>query len=50
MTSGLPMKYDMTGKRYGRVKALKRVENMGKHIAWACRCDCGTTWVVRGQE
>lgn len=37
---------DLTGKKFGRLKVLKRVENKGKETVWLCRCDCGKKSVV----
>lgn len=40
---------DMTGKRYGNLVVLKRVDNTAKcNAAWECLCDCGKTKVVSG--
>lgn len=32
---------DITGMKFGRLTALKRVENKGKNTSWLCKCDCG---------
>ena len=32
---------DLTGRRYGKLTVLKRVENMKGQVMWKCRCDCG---------
>ena len=32
---------DLTGKRFGKLTVIKRVENKGKQIRYLCRCDCG---------
>lgn len=33
---------DLTGKKFGRLTVLKRVNNQkGKDTVWLCRCDCG---------
>lgn len=42
---------DRTGQRYGRLLAVKRVEN-DKHgkARWECLCDCGNTTVVAGGD
>lgn len=42
---------DITGKRFGRLVAIKRVESIqypcgAKLSAWECKCDCGNTKVV----
>ena len=38
---------DLTGMRFGRLVVVKRVENLKKHTAWLCQCDCGHTSIVR---
>lgn len=46
----MPATIDITGHRFGRLIALRRVRlsNQGCYI-WLCRCDCGeTTEVVLG--
>jgi hypothetical protein len=35
---------DITGKRYGRLVALR--ENPGNQKQWICKCDCGNTHIV----
>lgn len=39
---------DLTGKRFGRLTAVKRCERAGKHDRpkWLCKCDCGNECVV----
>ena len=39
---------DLTGKKFGRLTVIKRVENnkWGK-AQWLCRCDCGNETIVR---
>lgn len=40
---------DETGKRYGRLVVIKRVNNSKtKQAQWLCHCDCGNTKIVRG--
>ena len=39
---------DMTGHRYGLLTVLGRAENVGKHPAWKCICDCGSETQVLG--
>lgn len=44
---------DLTGKKFGRLTVIKRVENhvqpSGKqYLQWLCKCDCGNETVVRG--
>jgi hypothetical protein len=36
------MRNDLTGRRFGKLVALRRIPKDGKHEAkWECRCDCG---------
>jgi hypothetical protein len=42
---------DITGKRYGRLTAIERVENAvsangSRRTRWKCRCDCGNEVIV----
>lgn len=32
---------DITGVRYGRLVAQKRIGSRGGHALWLCKCDCG---------
>lgn len=42
---------DLTGKRFGKLVVLKRVENNKHHQPqWECLCDCGNKTVVVGQK
>lgn len=34
---------DVSGERYGRLVAVKRVANRGRATFWSFRCDCGKT-------
>ena len=45
----MPPFKDLTGNRYGRLVVVKRVENLGKDVAYLCQCDCGKEKVVRGK-
>lgn len=38
---------DLTGRRFGRLKVIKRAANRGNHTAWRCRCDCGKVSIIR---
>ena len=39
---------DLTGRRFGRLVALRRVESdSGGRTVWECRCDCGTIKRIR---
>ena len=37
---------DLTGKRFGKLVAIKRVENVNTRSAWLCKCDCGNDTIV----
>ena len=39
---------DLTGKTFGLLSVIKRVENDGKYPQWLCRCECGNEKVIRG--
>lgn len=42
---------DLQGKRYGRLVVLSRyVDSSSKETKWLCKCDCGNTTVVLGQN
>lgn len=32
---------DLTGKRFGKLVVVERIENKGKRVCWKCKCDCG---------
>jgi len=39
---------DLTGRRFGKLVAIKRVENdKHGHARWLCKCDCGNESRVR---
>lgn len=40
----------MIGKRFGRLLVLDQAENIGKLLAYRCRCDCGNEIIVRGES
>ena len=41
---------DLSGKFYGRLTVIKRVENLNNHPAYLCQCECGKQLVVRAQS
>ena len=42
---------DITGKIYGRLTVLKRVENSQQGDAmWLCQCDCGNQTITKGSS
>lgn len=32
---------ELAGNRYGALVVIGRVESSGRHVRWACMCDCG---------
>lgn len=43
---------NLTGKKFGRLKAIKRIFPNKKHnqVKWLCKCDCGTEKIVDGHH
>lgn len=42
---------DLTGQRFGRLTVVGRAENAKDgHARWLCKCDCGNTTVVGGND
>lgn len=39
-------KQDIVGKKFGKLTAIKRVENKGKHLYYLFRCDCGKEKII----
>ncbi len=40
---------DLTGKKFGRLTVIKRVENdKYNHILYLCKCDCGKEKIIKG--
>lgn len=39
---------DLTGRRFGLLTVLEKQDNLGGHINWRCKCDCGNITVARG--
>lgn len=37
---------DNTGKRFGRLVAIRRNGHCGSNVTWECRCDCGNLKTV----
>lgn len=38
---------DLTGQRFGKLIAVRRMDNRRGRTCWLCRCDCGQTKVVQ---
>lgn len=45
----MPTLIDLTGRRYGRLLVLKRVENRADRTCWLCKCECGNSTTVTGR-
>ena len=44
-------KFDLTGRKFGRLEVLRHVHSDQRSAAfWECRCDCGNIVVVRGGD
>ena len=41
---------DLTGRRFGRLTALRRAENLRRQTRWLCRCDCGNEKIIHGSH
>lgn len=41
---------DLSGKRFGKLTVLHRIEVSNKHICYLCRCDCGKERIVQGNH
>lgn len=41
---------DLTGKRFGKLTVIQRVQNKGNKVNWLCQCDCGNTTIVQGSN
>jgi hypothetical protein len=41
---------DLSGKKFGRVTVIKRVENKNNHVAYLCKCDCGNEFITLSQH
>lgn len=39
--SYMPKAIDITGQRFGKLVAIKRVPSRNYHTYWLCKCDCG---------
>jgi hypothetical protein len=39
-------KYDLTGRTFGRLKVIKRLENINRKRVWLCKCECGNDKIV----
>ncbi len=39
---------DLTGKKFGKLTAIERINKKGKEWVWKCKCDCGNECEVIG--
>lgn len=46
----MPPLKDITGNRYGRLTVLSKAPPVNKRTKWLCKCDCGNTVIVGGQD
>lgn len=44
----MPKMVDLTGKRFGRLLALKETGVQDTLKTWLCKCDCGNEPIVKG--
>lgn len=43
-----PLKQDLTGLKFGKLRVLKRAPSIPDGAMWLCLCDCGSVSVKRG--
>lgn len=41
---------DLTGQRFGMLTVLRRAESRNGKVCWTCRCECGSTIEVSGNN
>ena len=41
---------DLTGRQFGKLTALERVENYRGRTAWRCQCECGRQKIVTAHD
>lgn len=41
------MRYDLAGRTFGHLTALRPAPNLGAVTAWHCKCKCGKAYVAR---
>lgn len=47
----MPGKIDLTGKRFGKLTVVaEHPERKGHAIMWVCKCDCGNTKLINGNN
>ena len=45
---GRPLKRDLTGLRFGKLRVLDQAPSIAGGAMWRCKCDCGEITVKRG--
>jgi hypothetical protein len=40
---------EIIGQKFNRAIVLYRVDNIGKEIAYKCKCDCGNEFISQGK-
>lgn len=46
----MPKALDLTGQKFGKLTALRRLPNQGRRTIWECQCDCGNIIPVRAEN
>lgn len=46
----MPKFLDLSGVVFGKLRVLKRGENIGKVVAWICECKCGREKLIRSNS
>jgi hypothetical protein len=41
---------NLTGKHYGQLEVIRRVDNINNRTTWLCRCSCGTYKAITGHD
>ena len=45
----MPKTVDLTGKKFGKLTVLRRIESDSKNHKWECKCDCGNVVLMEGR-
>lgn len=46
----MPSFIDLTGQRFSRLLVVRLADRAGREIRWECRCECGVSAIVRGNQ
>lgn len=41
---------DLTGKKFGYLTVVKRINNIGPYVTYLCRCDCGKELIIKSKQ